>query len=139
MKSKISLGGAIYTFMWLMIAMVSSVDIYWSVRLHESLAESELNPLGQIIMHADSANIALFMGLKTFGTFLVLGFLTIFYKMKRRMAWGVIVGVFLFQMWLLFFLTLYEPKHFFSNSETMPKQQYNNNDIEPIMEAEFKE
>lgn len=125
--------------MWLMIAAVSSIDIYWSVRLHESLAESELNPLGQIIMNVDNTNIALFMGLKTFGTFLVLGFLAIFYKMRRRMAWGVISGVFLFQMWLLFFLTMYEPEYFSSKSEIAPKGQYNNNDIEPIMEAKFKE
>ena len=139
MKSKASLGGTIYTFMWLMIAMVSSVDIYWSVRLHESLAESELNPLGQVIMYADNKNVALFMGLKTFGTFLVLGFLGVFYKMRRRMAWAVISGVFIFQMWLLFFLTLYEPKNFSSNKEIQPKMQYNNSDTQPIMEAEFKE
>ena len=139
MKSKISLGETIYAFMWLMIAVVSSIDIYWSVRLHESLAESELNPLGQIIMDVDNKNIALFMGLKTLGTFLVLGFLIIFYNIRRKMAWGAITGVFLFQVWLLFFLTLYEPKNFFAKSETNPSRKYNNNDIELIMEAEFKE
>ena len=55
------------------------------------------------------------------------------------MAWAVISGVFLFQMWLLFFLTLYEPKNFSSKSEIKPRGQYNNNVMQTILEAEFKE
>lgn len=129
MKYKISVEGVIYTILWIIIALVSSIDIYWSVRLHETLSESELNPLGQIIMYADNKNVSLFMGVKTFGTFLVLGFLAIFYGIKRRMAWGVITGVFLFQLWLLFFLTIYDSQNFLSSTEIKPQSRYNNNDI----------
>jgi len=82
MKSQISISGIIYALLWITIAAVSSIDIYWSVRLHESLSDLELNPLGQLIMEADNENVALFMGLKTFGTFLVLGFLIIFYRLR---------------------------------------------------------
>ena len=127
MKYKISVEGVIYTILWMIIALVSSIDIYWSVRLHETLSESELNPLGQIIMYADNKNVSLFMGFKTFGTFLVLGFLAIFYGIKRRMAWGVITGVFLFQLWLLFFLTIYDSQNSLSNTEIKPQSRYNNN------------
>jgi len=127
MKYQISIGGIIYALLWITIAAVSSIDIYWSVRLHESLSELELNPLGQLIMEADNENVALFMGLKTFGTFLVLGFLIIFYRMNRKLSWGVIIGVFLFQVWLLFFLTLYESENFPFNMETNTEGRYNNN------------
>lgn len=129
MKYQISIGGIIYALLWITIAAVSSIDIYWSVRLHESLSELELNPLGQLIMEADNENIALFMGLKTFGTFLVLSFLIIFYRVNRKLSWGVIIGVFLFQVWLLFFLTLYESENFPFNMETNTEGRYNNNDI----------
>ena len=134
MKSQISISGIIYAVLWITIAAVSSIDIYWSVRLHESLSDLELNPLGQLIMEADNENVALFMGLKTFGTFLVLGFLIIFYRLRRRLAWGVIIGVFLFQVWLLFFLTLYESGNFLSNAEKNLNKRYNNNDTKLIIE-----
>jgi len=134
MKSQISISGIIYALLWITIAAVSSIDIYWSVRLHESLSDLELNPLGQLIMEADNENVALFMGLKTFGTFLVLGFLIIFYRLRRRLAWGVIIGVFLFQVWLLFFLTLYESGNFLSNAEKNLNKRYNNNDTKLIIE-----
>ena len=134
MKNQISIGGIIYALLWITIAAVSSVDIYWSVRLHEDLSELELNPLGQLIMEADNEKIALFMGLKTFGTFLVLAFLIIFYRIRRKMAWAATIGVFLFQVWLLFFLTLYESGNSLSNAEKELQRQYNNNDTKLIIE-----
>ena len=95
----------LYVTMWLFVACVSAVDIYWSVLLHEILHETELNPIGSYLIKVNDQKIATFMAMKSIGTSIVLGLLILIYGINRKVAWCVIVGVFVFQLLLMLFLT----------------------------------
>lgn len=90
--------------MWLSIGAVSAIDVYWSIKLKELLYETELNPIGKWIMYMDGGDVSLFMGLKVFGTVLVLGVLFYAFVRNRKMAWILIIPIFIFQVALLAFL-----------------------------------
>ena len=94
----------IYAFLWLSIGLVSAVDIYWSIVLQDVLIETELNPLGKLLIEHDEGSVALFMFFKVVGLVVVLGSLIILYCHKKRIAWLSISGVFAFQIWLLWYL-----------------------------------
>jgi len=101
----VKLCNVLYAAMWFFIACVSAVDIYWSVFLHEVLHETEMNPLGSYLIEIDDQKIAIFMALKSIGTSIVLGFLILIFGKHKKIAWGVISGVFICQLMLLLFLT----------------------------------
>tara|TARA_R110000824_G_C15231618_1_gene678622 strand:- start:4552 stop:5091 length:540 start_codon:yes stop_codon:yes gene_type:complete len=99
----------IYGLLWLSIGLVSAIDIYWSIVLQDVLIETELNPLGKILIESDGGSVALFMFCKVVGLVVALGLLVILYHYKKRIAWLSILGVFIFQAWLLWYLNAVPP------------------------------
>ena len=94
----------IYGFLWLSIGLISAVDIYWCIVLQDVLIETELNPIGRFLINVTSGDIALFMCCKVIGLVAVLGLLVVLYNHKKRLAWLSIIGVSIFQFWLLWYL-----------------------------------
>ena len=93
-----------YAILWLSIGLISAIDVYWSIVLQEVLIETELNPVGQFLIRVSNGDVALFMFCKVMGLVVVLGILAILYSYKRRIAWYSIIGVAVFQFWLLWYL-----------------------------------
>ena len=98
-----------YAVLWFLIGVISSIDIYWSIINQEILVEIERNPIGIFLIRVHG-DLALFMSLKVCGLVVVLGCLVVLYNKKRSWAWPVMVGVFLFQLWLLLYLNRGETK-----------------------------
>jgi len=98
-----------YSILWLFIGLVSAIDVYWSIVLQDVLIETEINPLGRFLLETSDGNVALFMLCKVMGLVAVLGILAVLYNYKRRIAWGCIVGVSIFQLWLLWYLNATGP------------------------------
>ena len=93
-----------YAILWFIIGFISAVDIYWAIVLQDVLIETELNPVGRFLIEFSNGDIALFMFCKIIGLVVVLGFLVILYNYRRRIAWISILGVSIFQLWLLWYL-----------------------------------
>ena len=100
---------SVYGLLWLSIGLISAIDIYWSIVLQDVLVETELNPLGKILIEYNGGSVALFMFCKVVGLIVVLGLLIILYHYKKRIAWLSILGVFIFQVWLLWYLNAVPP------------------------------
>ena len=86
----------VYFILWFSIATVSCIDLYWAIRIRETLLELELNPIGVFLLRV--GGIELFMALKMFGTILVLFILSYLYRRRPRVAWCVVVPLFVFQL-----------------------------------------
>ncbi len=99
----------IYGALWLSIGIISAIDIYWSIFLQEVLVETELNPIGKFLITVAGGDIALFMFCKVAGLVVVLGILVILYHYRKRLAWAAILGVSVFQFWLLWYLNAAGP------------------------------
>ena len=61
--------------MWLIIGLISAVDVYYAIKFQKTLESMEENPIGLHLIELSNGDISLFMGLKVSGTVLVLGFL----------------------------------------------------------------
>ena len=93
-----------FAVMWLTIGIISSIDLYWSIKLQDIILENEENPIGQYLIRADAGSVALFMGVKMAGTILALGMLILLYHYKRLYAWLSIVSLTVVQFFLLYYL-----------------------------------
>ena len=60
-----------------------------------------MNPVGRWLIELDDGDVALFMGIKTAGTILALGFLVWLYHSKKSWAWPSIFGVAIMQLFVL--------------------------------------
>ena len=85
----------LYFVLWWAIAIVSCIDLYWAIRIRETLLELELNPIGLFLLRI--GGIELFMALKMFGTILVLFILYYLYVNNRKLAWCVTTALFILQ------------------------------------------
>ena len=86
----------LYSILWWVIAIVSCVDLYWAIHIRNTLVELELNPLGIYLMKL--GGLELFMALKMLGTILVLFVLSYLYRRRPRIAWCVIIPIFVLQL-----------------------------------------
>jgi hypothetical protein len=98
------LSNILFTIQWLFIGLVSCVDMYFAIKLQDTLYASELNPLGRLLIEWDAGDVALFMGAKCAGTCLVLGYLILVRCKNKKLADRVIFGVTLCQLSLLAYL-----------------------------------
>lgn len=95
--------------MWLVIGMVSAVDVFYAIKYQESLVLLEENPMGLHLIELSNGDISLFMGFKVAGTVLVLGFLQNAFHLgnlkRKHMIAKITFGVTLFQLWLFYYLS----------------------------------
>jgi len=96
----------IFAVLWLFIATVSAFDTYLTVRFHDSLIALELNPFARILLRMADWEPSLLVGMKFFGSVLVLGILTLLQDRSRRFGLPITAGVASFQLGLLAFLVL---------------------------------
>jgi hypothetical protein len=91
---------------WLFVIFVSVFDSLLTIRLHDQMIHSELNPVGRALLYLDSGGVGYLIALKGIGTILAASIVLILFW--RRPSWGqaVIMGLAIFQLGLLLFLTL---------------------------------
>jgi hypothetical protein len=92
--------------MWLVIACVSSVDTYLTLRFREELFYEELNPVARFLLEVDGWEPSVLIGSKFLGSILVLGFVSLLYSQNRRIGLIVTGAVAGAQLLLLAFLTV---------------------------------
>ncbi|HTI50522.1 MAG TPA: hypothetical protein VL475_06215 [Planctomycetaceae bacterium] len=96
----------LFGLLWVFISLVSAIDVYLTVRFHETLPELEQNPFGLMLLEMSDWNPSLLIGVKFMGTTLVLGFLTTLYAWNRRLGLTVTAAVGVFQCGLLWYLLI---------------------------------
>lgn len=72
--------------MWLFIAAVSAMDVYFSIKYEYALTAEEMNPIGPWLMRLDGGSVGLFMACKFFGNLVALGALQLLYFHYRRVC-----------------------------------------------------
>ena len=93
--------------MWLIIGLISAVDVYYAIKFQKTLESMEENPIGLYLIELSNGDISLFMGLKVSGTVLVLGFLQNYFYLSdcKKKIVKITFGVTLFQLWLLYYMS----------------------------------
>jgi len=92
-------------FLWLFVIIVAAIDVYFAIKLQDSLLEFELNPIGKVLITMDDGSVALFMASKFFGTVVALAAVPVInYKYGNRWALIYITIAAVIQMLLLYFL-----------------------------------
>lgn len=72
--------------MWLFIAAVSAMDVYFSIKYEYALTAEEMNPIGRWLMRLDGGSVGLFMACKFFCNLVALGILQLLYFHHRRLC-----------------------------------------------------
>ena len=88
---------------WLIILFVSSYDVYWSVRLADTLPKEELNPQGIWLMKI--GGVSFFMAMKFLGTTAVLAVIPFFCIYKQWWGYSIMLSLVALQSWLFYMLT----------------------------------
>lgn len=96
----------IFAFFLLFIGGVSSFDVFLTVDLQDQLRATELNPVARAILSYDNWDVARFVGLKMFGTILVLGISICLFCKNKSLGLFVSGTLTIFQACLLLFLVL---------------------------------
>ena len=92
-------------FLWLFVIVVAAIDVYFAIKLQDSLLEFELNPIGKALINLDGGSVALFMAMKFFGTVIALAAVPVInYKYGNKWALIYITIAAIIQMLLLYFL-----------------------------------
>ena len=90
------------------IVFVTAVDIFWSVCLTDTLLEYEENPIAAYIIEVGdvltASGVALLCGMKVISTFLVVAIGRMIYRWCPNIGASAVVGVAIFQLWLLYYL-----------------------------------
>lgn len=95
-----------HLLMFTPILGVSLYDIYISIKTQSTLAEMELNPVGQWLIALDDG-VALFMTCKCLGNILAILFLAYLMTHRPRLGWPAAWGLVVFQVALLYILLVY--------------------------------
>ncbi|MBI5758020.1 MAG: hypothetical protein HZA46_05835 [Planctomycetales bacterium] len=92
--------------LWLLIGVVSAIDVYLTLRFRDDLLYNEENRIGLYLMKLNGGDPSLFLSLKFLGTILSLGILVNVFLCRPK--WGMLVAkcVAAFQVGLLMYLTL---------------------------------
>jgi hypothetical protein len=97
----------IFSICWIFVGIVGAVDAGLTVYLREGLKENEQNPIARIILANDDWDVSRFIGLKMFGTILVLGMVICIFKINTKYGLTIIVSLSIFQGLLLVYLLVY--------------------------------
>lgn len=95
----------LFCMMWFIIGFISSYDVYLSVVHGDVLYDIEENPMARYLIA--ETGFAFFLAFKMIGTITALGIITILYHNARKIAWVVNSAVFLCQLALFAYLTIY--------------------------------
>ena len=93
-----------FAALWLLILIVSVVDGYFILVTRPILLETELNPVGRLLLALDHGDVRYFFVAKCCGTIAASSVLLILYWTRMRIGFAVTICVALFQLGLLRFL-----------------------------------
>ena len=96
--------------MWILVGAISCYDAYLVQRYQFSISVLEENPLGRWLIDAGSGEVVLFVRAKLAGTLVVLSVLAALYRYCRRWAHPTALALAVFQLGLLFYLSVDLPK-----------------------------
>jgi len=85
---------------------VGAIDTELTVRLRDGLEENEKNPIARMILASDGWEVSRFVGLKMFGTILVLGIVICLFKRDAKHGLIIVCSLAAFQAFLLLYLSL---------------------------------
>lgn len=85
---------------------VGAIDTELTVRLRDGLEENEKNPIARMILASDGWEVSRFIGLKMFGTILVLGIVICLFKRDAKRGLIIVGSLAVFQAFLLLYLSL---------------------------------
>lgn len=85
---------------------MGAIDTGLTVHLRDGLKENERNPVARMILASDGWEVSRFIGLKMFGTILVLGIVICLFKRDAKHGLIVIGTLAAFQALLLLYLLL---------------------------------
>lgn len=94
----------IYAILWLYIGAVSTLDVVYTIALQEHLILNEENPFARVLLSEDNWQISRFIGLKMYGTIMVLGFLVWIYNRNKKFACLIISTISFLQFLLMLYL-----------------------------------
>ena len=94
------------SFCWIFIGAVGALDTHLTVKLRDGLKENEQNPIARMILSFDGWDVSRFIGVKMFGTILVLGFLIWIFRKHKKYGLIFVVSLAVFQAMLLFYLLI---------------------------------
>lgn len=97
---------AVFSICWIFVGTVGAIDTGLTVYLRDGLKENEQNPIARIILANDDWDVSRFIGLKMFGTILVLGTVICIYFKNTNYGLIIIVSLFIFQGLLLIYLVI---------------------------------
>lgn len=86
------------------VTFVQAYDMYWAIKLRESLYANELNPVGRWLIKVDGGDVSLFMALKLIGTVLTLSIISLLCVRRYQIGLVVCCAFAAFQGFLLWFL-----------------------------------
>jgi len=95
---------SLFIICWVFIGFVGSIDAGLTVHFQDTLRDQEQNPVARMILAEDGWKAGRFIGIKMFGTILVLGILMWLYHSCRNHALLVIAALAAFQGLLLMYL-----------------------------------
>lgn len=99
-----------YTFWakYIIVAMICSIDIFFTIYYKDQIYWIEKNEIGKLLIWHNKVNgsgdVSMFVAVKTFCNFMALAIWKRTYITNKRMGVAVGVVLVLFQLWLLWFL-----------------------------------
>lgn len=99
-----SINRGIFLILWFFVAFVEVCDIYWSIKLQDTLMVNERNPIGRLLLSMDGGDVALFMSLKISAIIIILGTLpVILWSERLKTAWILLGIIFVSRLLLLIY------------------------------------
>tara|TARA_R110000751_G_scaffold71196_3_gene143976 strand:+ start:3296 stop:3637 length:342 start_codon:yes stop_codon:yes gene_type:complete len=103
----------IYEVCAYIILLGTAYDIFWCILTTETLSRDELNPIAKWIVdagnkHRNNMGVAILCLLKVLMTWKVIWICKYLIWKKPRIGITCIIGLAVFQIWLMFFLTFHK-------------------------------
>jgi hypothetical protein len=94
----------LFAFILSFYVFVECYDVYWSIKLQDTLYGDEVNPFGRFLIDLDDGSVALFMAFKVSALAVLVSSLPILCFFRPRLAWVLLVIAGLSRVCLLLFL-----------------------------------
>ena len=96
----------VFAGLWLFAIFVSVFDGYLAIRYRHELHETELNPVGKLLIDLNGGQVWLLVGLKFLGTVAAATLVLLIYGRWPRTGLAIAAGLATCQLGLLLFLVL---------------------------------
>jgi hypothetical protein len=100
------LSNFVFSFCWIFVGGVGAIDTWLAVHLRDGLKDNERNPIARLILESNNWEVSHFIGLKMFGTILVLGIVACLFKRDAKYGLVIIGALSIIQAILLYCLSL---------------------------------